>query len=574
MDNQNVTKKKGWLVGLLIGVAVAALIAVAVIIAIVVGVSGSGSRKLKKQLELGDKYLTEQDYEKAILAYEEAIKINPKSEEAYEGLGEAYLGQAEDLLSDGDVAGAEKALDEAISVIENGEKKTESDKVKKVKKKLTEKKDEVKKKEETGGGDTKPGESGDKKEADESNPALAEAYSNYLAYLQSHENECRAHVNEQAVDEECISFCDVTGDEIPEMIYLSNYIDNVNGNNSTLVIAGIKNGTVTDLGGVSQHAVVGFGGEHHLLYTVNGKTSVYGISENYDRDFLEIKSTDGKMKEEVLFTEPTWILESGIEGETPVWYDGKGNQISEEEFNRKKNELFSNASQIIGYCKCYKDGGMCSREDTRELFSHAEDITMSYDEAIAYLKNKISENGGEKPKNQSGQSNETKDAEPEATIELTWDISTVTVFDDPNNGEFYDANNCDLRVDLSIFGNNGEVIRSNAGNGQTDYRDASGNLLVTEKLEQTGNTKKYICTVYSLDCSFDLEAVSVTLINGLPDYPMNAVITQKGKETKELSRDDMARRAYTGIWYLGICSLHNGQLTDYIVPETDNAVPW
>ena len=55
------------------------IIAVLVIVAVVVVVfkiSSSGKdRKLQEQLELGEKYISELDYEQAIVAYEVAIKL-------------------------------------------------------------------------------------------------------------------------------------------------------------------------------------------------------------------------------------------------------------------------------------------------------------------------------------------------------------------------------------------------------------------------------------------------------------------------------------------------------------------
>ena len=48
-----------------------------------------------KQLDLGNKYLEEQDYEQAKVAYEQAIEIDPMSTEAYIGLAETYIRMSE-----------------------------------------------------------------------------------------------------------------------------------------------------------------------------------------------------------------------------------------------------------------------------------------------------------------------------------------------------------------------------------------------------------------------------------------------------------------------------------------------
>lgn len=74
---------------LFVGVAVfLCLIAVGIIVLML----NSNGRRLNRQLELGQKYLEEMDYEQAIVAFDEAIKIDPVNVEAYLGLADAYLG--------------------------------------------------------------------------------------------------------------------------------------------------------------------------------------------------------------------------------------------------------------------------------------------------------------------------------------------------------------------------------------------------------------------------------------------------------------------------------------------------
>lgn len=75
-----------------------AVIAGAVIIVICFAVfalmSGrnSSANRIEELMDLGNKYLTEQDYEQAIVTYQEVIGIDPKCEEAYHGLADAYIG--------------------------------------------------------------------------------------------------------------------------------------------------------------------------------------------------------------------------------------------------------------------------------------------------------------------------------------------------------------------------------------------------------------------------------------------------------------------------------------------------
>ncbi|MBQ3516602.1 MAG: tetratricopeptide repeat protein [Lachnospiraceae bacterium] len=54
-------------------------------------VSKSKENKLHEQLDLGNKYLSDLDYEQAIASYETAIEIDPMSADAYLGLAAAYM---------------------------------------------------------------------------------------------------------------------------------------------------------------------------------------------------------------------------------------------------------------------------------------------------------------------------------------------------------------------------------------------------------------------------------------------------------------------------------------------------
>lgn len=62
----------------------------------------SRPHSLPRQLELGEKYLTELDYENAVMAFTAAIEIDDRAEQAYWGRGQAYaaLGQHEEAIAD------------------------------------------------------------------------------------------------------------------------------------------------------------------------------------------------------------------------------------------------------------------------------------------------------------------------------------------------------------------------------------------------------------------------------------------------------------------------------------------
>lgn len=137
-----VKKKKNWIVPVIIGTVV-------ILLALAVGglfyyTSVSKTRRaLQRQMELGDKYLTDMDYEQAILAYEEAIKIDPKSVPAYLGLGKTYLAMADNYIEDGEIDEAVACLEDGISKMDEGYDNTGSDEIHQQKKKLKKKLDSI-----------------------------------------------------------------------------------------------------------------------------------------------------------------------------------------------------------------------------------------------------------------------------------------------------------------------------------------------------------------------------------------------------------------------------------------------
>ncbi len=65
------------------------------LVAVLVVSGGNSGRRLQEQLRLGEKYLTELDYEQAIAAYRAAIEIDPRCEEAYLGLADVYVAKGQ-----------------------------------------------------------------------------------------------------------------------------------------------------------------------------------------------------------------------------------------------------------------------------------------------------------------------------------------------------------------------------------------------------------------------------------------------------------------------------------------------
>ncbi len=97
-------------------IIIVAIIAIALVAVLALFVPKSAeAKKLEAYLDLGDKYLSELDYEQAIVNYLAVIEIDPKNVDAYLGLADAYIAlgeydKAEDILKDAlnELSGSEK----------------------------------------------------------------------------------------------------------------------------------------------------------------------------------------------------------------------------------------------------------------------------------------------------------------------------------------------------------------------------------------------------------------------------------------------------------------------------------
>lgn len=93
----------------------------ALVLLVAVGVAlatnlGQEKIDIAEQLSLGEKYLLEMDYEKAILAFNKVIKVDPRNVKAYLGLADAYVGTGD--------------IDKAIKTLEKGLKLTGDESIK------------------------------------------------------------------------------------------------------------------------------------------------------------------------------------------------------------------------------------------------------------------------------------------------------------------------------------------------------------------------------------------------------------------------------------------------------------
>ena len=98
---------------------IAITIIVVGLIAVLVFVPKSAkAKKVEEQLDLGAKYLSELDYEQAIVAYEAVIKIDPKCEEAYLALADVYIATGEFYKAEEALKQAEEAIGKVNEEVE------------------------------------------------------------------------------------------------------------------------------------------------------------------------------------------------------------------------------------------------------------------------------------------------------------------------------------------------------------------------------------------------------------------------------------------------------------------------
>lgn len=101
------------------------LLSFVTIIALLMGLCSCGKKALtwQEQYDLGVRYLSEGNYEEAIIAFTAAIEIDPKAKEAYISIAEAYLAQGEiesaiEILRRGYQATASEQLERLAGIYE------------------------------------------------------------------------------------------------------------------------------------------------------------------------------------------------------------------------------------------------------------------------------------------------------------------------------------------------------------------------------------------------------------------------------------------------------------------------
>ena len=124
VEQPDLKKRKPFL---LIGAVMLLFVITVIVITVCVKSSGNKKSEYDKKIDLGKRYLSELDYEQAILAFEEAIKIDPKRDDAYILLAETYV-------TKGDIDTAKTILDDAVEETKSDRTRTVKRKIRKIKK--------------------------------------------------------------------------------------------------------------------------------------------------------------------------------------------------------------------------------------------------------------------------------------------------------------------------------------------------------------------------------------------------------------------------------------------------------
>lgn len=386
-----ISKKKKWFIPVIISsVIVFALLIIGIIFVCTIS---APKVKAQKKIDLGDKYFSDMDYENAVLAYAEAIQIDPKNVDAYVGLADAYIYLADCCLAEGDKKSAINNLKKGIEMLESGEEIIDSDIIPGKSKEMEEKKKEIEdggtEKEKTATEDIKDET---KKEVAEQEKRIAEAYQIYLDYLNNHSD--LKIINDWSKNQEStISFCDCYGDECPEMIYCTKspecYVLNV---------ATIQDGRFTEILKNISFDGIWAGSTHYRLFNIGNTKEIYGICESGD-DYWNIdllhfeEESDGLLHEKNMYS----YINKTLYDEGYV-YEKAGKTINQSDFDNDVHSLIKDIT-IIYQCDFFPDDYYGDPYGIENNIINQATI-MTYDEAISFLMEQISNNSSENPENE------------------------------------------------------------------------------------------------------------------------------------------------------------------------------
>lgn len=123
-------------------IIVACVVLVAVAIVAIVAINrgaGQEKRQIAENLDLGNNFLVEQNYEEAIVAFNKALEIDPKNEDAYLGLAKAYLSLIAQKSTDSeDTTEGIRLCETVLDILEKGFELTQSSEIETEIEKITE----------------------------------------------------------------------------------------------------------------------------------------------------------------------------------------------------------------------------------------------------------------------------------------------------------------------------------------------------------------------------------------------------------------------------------------------------
>lgn len=99
-------------------VKIAILVGVVALVSVIVAalVYNQPERKVNRLLDLGQKYLEEENFEQAVVTYKFVLEIEPKNEKATSGAVTAYLGWSDQLVAEEDYEKAKEILTEGYEL--------------------------------------------------------------------------------------------------------------------------------------------------------------------------------------------------------------------------------------------------------------------------------------------------------------------------------------------------------------------------------------------------------------------------------------------------------------------------
>ena len=226
---------------------------------------------------------------------------------------------------------------------------------------------------------------------EEEKKALSNCYSAYLSFLQS--NLQLASKDYEMLGEELpIAFCDIYGDSLPEMIYKEVREDGLY--NLDLHIVTYSDDQILEIYRHDSIVNTAGGSNYYYLFTVNNEKNPYFMhryaGEEKSIRYFRLIETDNALNENIVVSENIY----------PDYYDSTNKyavndtEVSEEEATEVVNDLKNNAFQIIVHN--IKEPSMYSSEFDNEEYSFIQAnsfIAMSYEDALKYLKNEISNLG-------------------------------------------------------------------------------------------------------------------------------------------------------------------------------------